>query len=44
MSAVSSRILEDIEKDARDIFINTFSAREGMELFIPEQIAEPVIS
>lgn len=37
-------ILEHIEKDAKDIFVNTFSAREGMELFIPEQIAEPVIS
>lgn len=37
-------ILECIEKDAKNIFANTSSAREGMEYFIPEQISEPVIS
>ena len=37
-------ILERIEKDAKGIFNNTFSAKEGMKLFIPEQISEPVIS
>lgn len=36
-------ILESIEKDAKNVFNNTFSAREGMELFIPEKVSETVI-
>ena len=37
-------ILEQIEQDAKNDFNNTISAKEGMELFIPEQVSEPVIS
>ena len=37
-------ILNSIEKNAKSCFDNTFSAREGMELFIPEQVSEPLIS
>ena len=37
-------VLEKIEQDAKDNFHNTLSAKEGAELFIPEQISEPVIS
>jgi len=37
-------VLDSIEKNAQNEFNNTFSAREGMELFIPDQIPEPVTS
>jgi len=37
-------ILESIEQDAQNVFSNTISAREGMELFIPEEVSETVIS
>jgi len=37
-------ILESIEQDAKKLFENTTSAREGMEIFIPEEVSEAVIS
>ena len=37
-------ILERIEQDAQSEFENTISAKEGMELPIPEKVSEPVIS
>ena len=37
-------MLERIEQDAKSVFANTISAREGMELFIPEEVSEAVIS
>jgi ribonuclease BN (tRNA processing enzyme) len=36
--------LESIEQDAKKLFKNTISAREGMEIFIPEEVSEAVIS
>ena len=36
--------LDKIEQDAKNIFSNTLSAKEGMEIFIPEQVSEAVIS
>ena len=36
--------LDKIEQDAKNVFSNTLSAKEGMEIFIPEQISEAVIS
>ena len=35
-------MLEAIEQDAKNVFTNTVSAREGMELFIPEEVSETV--
>ena len=36
-------ILEGIEQEAKKLFENTISAREGMEIFIPEEVSETVI-
>ena len=36
-------MLEAIEQDAKNVFTNTVSAREGMELFIPEEVSETVV-
>ena len=36
-------MLEAIEQDEKNIFTNTVSAREGMELFIPEEVSEAVV-
>ena len=37
-------MLEKIEHDAIEKFNNTISAREGMEIFIPEEVADKMIS
>ena len=39
----SNSILENIEKNAQNKFKNTLSAREGMEIFIPNEVPESVI-
>ena len=39
----SNSMLEKIEKDAQSKFANTVSAREGMEIFIPNEVPEAVI-
>jgi len=40
----SNAVLESIEKDAQKVFENTVSAREGMEIYIPDEVSEAVIS
>ena len=37
-------MLEKIEHDAKSKFENTISAREGMEIFIPKEVSEKMIS